>query len=156
MLILHPAAKNGKKNCNHLRGLKRSYSCSIIYVGSLSSGPIFWGAEISAVIWHVPYSPTAATSTYQVTLTWYKSMGSNCGLITIMSRIWSSPGYTMCYFNLKQSNSKPDSYYITFLHILLDEERSITVKLIVVCTELARCTRIVYMLCQNNLHKIEE
>ena len=87
---------------NDLRGLKRSYSCSIICVGSLSSSPISRGAETSAVKGHAPYSSTAATLTLQISST-KKSPTTNCSLVTIESTIGSSPSYTMCYFNLQWS-----------------------------------------------------
>ena len=85
---------------NDLRGLKRSYSCSIICVGSLSSSPISRGAETSAVKGHAPYSSTAATLTLQISST-KKSPTTNCSLVAINCR--SSPSYTMCYFNLQWS-----------------------------------------------------
>ena len=89
---------------NNLRGLKGSYSCSIICVGSPSSGPIFWGAEISAVKGYVPYCPIAATLTFQTSPAQRKKiLTTNGSLVTIMTTRGSSPSYTMCYFNLQWS-----------------------------------------------------
>ena len=88
---------------DNLRGLKVSYSCSIVSVGSPSSGPIFWDAEISAVKGHVSNSPTAATLTHQMSFTRKKNLTTNCSLATMISTIGSSRSYTMCYFNLQWS-----------------------------------------------------
>ena len=98
--VRYYGSRKKKLISNNLRGLKRSYSCSIICVGSPSSGPILWGAETSAVKGHAPYSPTAATLTHQISST-KKSPTTNCSLVTIMCG--SSPSYTMCYFNLQGS-----------------------------------------------------
>ena len=85
----------------NLRSLKWSYSCSIICVGSPSSSPVFWDAKTSAVKGHAPYSPTAATSAAQSSLTSNKITTGNCSLVTRVC--WPSPGNAMCYFNLKWS-----------------------------------------------------
>ena len=85
----------------NLRSLKWSYSCSIICVGSPSSSPVFWDAKTSAVKGHAPYSPTAATSAAQSSLTSNKITTGNCSLVTRVC--WPSPGNAMCYLNLKWS-----------------------------------------------------